>query len=431
MPQTIINFGKTWQFTPKQIVYPTNVQELKSIIKTAISLRPVGSKHSWSKGIVTAETLVSLQNMCTIQEINIEKLQVKVGAGITLKNLIAQLELKNLALSNLGSIHAQTLAGAICTGTHGTGINFQCLASQVENFEMVDGNGENHFFTNKDEEFYALLTGMGCCGIIHTITLNVVKSFQMHAITDAVDFDELIENLEKYVEGYDHFKFWWLPPSKKVMVFKNNRTQQKRNDSNFTRFIKDEVLSVAIYRLLVAVGKWNRKKFIPLFNYFLTKMGGKYFERICKSYVGFLTPLPPVHRETEWAFNYTQAKPLLKEYKELLLNDEHTYNFVQEVRFSCSDNFWLSPAYKQNTIWLPMYNMDNNNNWEEQRKKFEIWAIANNGRPHWGKEANLKNEYLKKQYVKLADFNALVKKYDPLQKFANKWNKKFYTNCNE
>ncbi|MBS1626840.1 MAG: FAD-binding protein [Bacteroidetes bacterium] len=425
MPPTIINYGRTWQFTPKQIACPTNVEELKSIIKNAESLRPVGSKHSWSKGIITHNTLVSLQNMNTIQEFNFETLQIKVGAGITLKELIIQLELKGLALSNLGSIHAQTLAGAICTGTHGTGIGFQCLASQVESFEMVDGNGENHIFTKNNADFYALITGMGCCGIIHTITLNVVKTFQMHAITDTVNLDELIENLEQYVEKYDHFKFWWLPPSKKVIVFKNNRTEQKRNDSNFIRFIKDEVLSVALYRLLVMVGKWNRKKFIPSFNRFLTKMGGKYFERICKSYIGFLTPLPPIHRETEWAFNYAQAKPLLKKYKELMLNDEHTYNFVQEVRFSCADDFWLSPAYKQNTIWLPMYNMDNNNNWEAQRKKFETWAIANNGRPHWGKEADLEYDYLQKQYIKLSEFNAVIKKYDPLNKFANNWNKKF------
>jgi hypothetical protein len=49
---------------------------------------------------------------------------------------------------------------------------------------------ENHSFTKADEGFYALLTGMGCCGIIHTITLNVVNAFQMHAITDTADFDE-------------------------------------------------------------------------------------------------------------------------------------------------------------------------------------------------------------------------------------------------
>ena len=87
------------------------------------------------------------------------------------------------------------------------------------------------------------------------------------------------------------------------MLFKNSRTEAPRNDSNLKRFFQDELVSVAMYRLLVFVGRLNRKKFIPGINRFLTIAGGRYYDRICKSYIGFLTPLPPVHRETEWAFD--------------------------------------------------------------------------------------------------------------------------------
>ena len=421
----IQNYGRTWSFTPKEIARPATVDELAQIIKAATKLRPVGSRHSWSKGIVTDEVLVSIENLSRIYEIDKTHLKVKVGAGIILKELMTALEQQGLALSNLGSVNAQSLAGAICTGTHGTGKNFQCLAAQVESFEMLDGKGENHLFTKQDETFYALLTGMGSCGIIHTITLNVVKAFQMHAVTDTAYFDELIDNLDKYVDGYDHFKFWWLAPSKKVMVFKNNRTTEDRNDSDMVRFLKDDVISVLMYRLLVFIGKLNRKKFIPGINRFLTKVGGKRFERICKSYIGFLTPLPPIHRETEWAFDSKDAQRLLKEYKELLLQHGHTYNFVQEVRFTKADEFWLSPAYKRDTIWLSMYNMDTNENWNNQLKNFEAWAIKNEGRPHWGKEADINKEYLDKQFDKLPQFRNLLKQYDPDNKFLNEWNKHF------
>ena len=130
----IRNFGRTWKFSPMQFARPASTEELMQVIKNAASLRPVGSKHSWSKGIVTDEVLVSLENLNKIYELDKERLQVKAGAGITLKSLIAWLEQQGLALSNLGSIHAQTLAVAICTGTHCTGKNFQCLAAQVESF---------------------------------------------------------------------------------------------------------------------------------------------------------------------------------------------------------------------------------------------------------------------------------------------------------
>lgn len=191
------------------------------------------------------------------------------------------------------------------------------------------------------------------------------------------------------------------------------------------RFLKDDVISVLMYRFLVFIGKLNRKKFIPSINRFLTKVGGKHFERICKSYIGFLTPLPPVHLETEWAFDSKDAQQLLREYKSILLQQGHTYNFVQEVRFTKADDFWLSPAYKRDTVWLSMYNMDTNQHWEIQLKYFEAWAIKNGGRPHWGKEATLNAAYLERQYKMLPQFRTLVNKYDPGKKFMNNWNKQF------
>lgn len=96
MKKNITNFGRTWNFNPKQITFPASVEELKHLIKTNASLRPMGSKHSWSKGIVTKDTLVSLKRFNKIITIDFEKLQVTTGAGITLKSLIFQLEKKGL-----------------------------------------------------------------------------------------------------------------------------------------------------------------------------------------------------------------------------------------------------------------------------------------------------------------------------------------------
>ena len=73
--------------------------------------------------------------------------------------------------------------------------------------------------------------GLGCFGVIHEMTLAVVPSFQMHAITDTAPFDEVIENLDDYVRGYDHFKLWWLVPDDTVILYKHKRTNAPRNDS--------------------------------------------------------------------------------------------------------------------------------------------------------------------------------------------------------
>ncbi|MEZ5029471.1 MAG: FAD-binding protein [Ferruginibacter sp.] len=263
MPKPIQNFGRLMAFIPKQIATPATVAELAASDNRRSKAEGNGFKTLWSQDIMSDETIVSLEKLNQIIDIDFENKKVKTRAGIILKDLIAALEQKGLAMANLGSIHAQTLAGAICTGTHGTGKNFQCLAAQVYSFEMLDGLGQNHVFEKHNPEFYALLTGMGSCGIIHTITLDVVNCFQMHAITDTAGFDEVIANIDQYASSYDHFKCWWLAPSQKLILFKNNRTNAKRNDNNFKRFVQDDLISVWMYRLLVWVGKFNRKKFIP------------------------------------------------------------------------------------------------------------------------------------------------------------------------
>ena len=45
-------------------------------------------------------------------------------------------------MANLGDIDRQTLAGAISTGTHGTGAAFGGLAAQVEAFTLVTATGD-------------------------------------------------------------------------------------------------------------------------------------------------------------------------------------------------------------------------------------------------------------------------------------------------
>ncbi len=289
----IENYGGTWSFRPSSASYPESAEEIAALVANANKVRVMGSRHSWSKGIVTDGTLLSLDRMNRLVRVDKEKLRVTVQAGITLRALSARLEEHGLALANLGSIDAQSLAGAISTGTHGTGRGFQCLAAQVESLELVDGEGKRRRLGKGDPDFDAVVVGLGCFGIVHEITLAVVPCFQMHAITDTAPFDEVIENLDEYVGLYDHFKFWWFVPSDEVVVYKHKRTDAPRNDSDFTRWFKDDFLSVIVYRSLVALQGLDRKALVPAMNRILTRVTGRHFDRICKSYVGFKTPSPP------------------------------------------------------------------------------------------------------------------------------------------
>ncbi|MCA9520410.1 MAG: FAD-binding protein [Myxococcales bacterium] len=421
MARRVGNFGETWSFVPARIEQPTTTDELVEIVRGARQLRVMGARHSWSRGIVTEDTLVSLDRMKRILHVDRERLRVRVQAGIRLRDLIGELDALGLALANLGSIDEQSLAGAVCTGTHGTGIGFRCLADQVEGLRLIDGRGDERAIERDDPDFPAVVVGLGAFGVVHEMTLAVVPRFQMHAITESCPFDEVIERLDAFVDGSDHFKFWWFVPNDDAVVFRQRRTDQPRNDSDLKRWFKDEFLGFAVYRAALAVQRLNRRRLVPLTNRILAGEYARRFERICKSHVAFLTPKPPVHRETEWAFDYADAKPLLRDYRKLLLDSGHAYSMPQEVRFTRGDALWASPAYGRDSIWLSMYNIDSEANWNDQLQLFETFARAHGGRPHWGKEATFDTDYLLESLPKLGDFFELIEAYDPDGRFANAW----------
>jgi FAD/FMN-containing dehydrogenase len=415
----IENFAKTWSFTPARVERPESAGELARIVRAADKVRVMGARHSWSRGIVTHGTAVTLDGMKRVVKIDREARTATVQGGIRLKELIPLLAREGMALSNLGSISEQTLAGAISTATHGTGIAWRCLADQVASLRMIDGRGDERVYRRGQPELDAVVTGLGACGVIFEVELDVVPEFQLHAVTETSRLEKVIATLDERVRAVDHFKLWWLVPSEHAVVFANTRTDAARDDREAVRWFRDELMSVAVYRSLVAVGKLDRARLIPPINRFLTRIVGRRFERTCASPVGFLTPVPPVHRETEWAFDYARAPDILEAYRRMLLADGHTYNFVQEIRFTRADGFWLSPAYGRDSVWLSMYNIARDAPWTDQMRRFEEFARSWGGRPHWGKEATFDRAHLEGQYEKLPEFRALQREHDPRGVFVN------------
>ena len=147
------------------------------------------------------------------------------------------------------------------------------------------------------------------------------------------------------------------------------RTQAAYDEAFDTLFAA--LLAVMTYRPIIALQRIWRDPLVEWTNRLMTGAYAKRFERICKSHVAFLTPEPPVHRETEWAFDYADAERLLTEYRALILGMGYSYSFLQEIRVTKADPFWASPSYGRDSLWLSHYNMDRDDRWMAQRTRFE------------------------------------------------------------
>ncbi|MDB5281367.1 MAG: hypothetical protein JWO06_442, partial [Bacteroidota bacterium] len=390
------NWANNESCVAKNFYQPENEEEIIEIVKNHPKIRVTGTGHSWNAICLSGEALLNLDHYNKVLQLDKEKRQLQVQPGIKLWQINEYLDNHGLALQNLGSISKQSLAGAISTGTHGTGINYQILGSQIEEFSLIKADGEKLVIHKERDKvlFNKALVNLGCLGIISEITLNVVPAFNLRDQTTVENFDTVIDKLDELISGTDHFKLWWFPHIEEVVVYRYTRTEEPVNDSRFRQWLMDEILSVNAYRLLLKIGSlnrdWRRNINRVLVQKFISPL-----DRIEKSYKVFNVPEPPLHRETEWAFDIKVAKDLLRQYKKMINASAHRINFLQEIRFSKGDDYVLSPAYGRDTLWLGAYNADNFG-WEELLSDFEQLAKQYKGRPHWGKESRLMNgNYLK------------------------------------
>ena len=115
------------------------VREASDVGRT---VRTFGAGHSWSPLVLTDDTLINLDKLDRIISIDVEQQLVTVQAGIRLKELNQVLPKHGLAMRNLGSIGEQSIAGAISTATHGTGLRLGGLHTQIVGMNLITASGQ-------------------------------------------------------------------------------------------------------------------------------------------------------------------------------------------------------------------------------------------------------------------------------------------------
>jgi FAD-linked oxidoreductase len=424
------NWAGNIRFTPTRIAQPSSTEEVAQLLRTAAlenrKVRCIGTGHSWSALAETRDILVNTDKLNRIISADATTGLVVVEAGAKLKHLNAQLWERGLAFSNLGSIAEQSLAGAVSTATHGSGINHQILASQIQRFTLVKPNGEVQVIdSEKDRDlFNTAIISLGALGIITEMTLKAAPRYQLHERSGLMDFDTVCDNVLDWIKEHDHLKMWWFPHTDKMMVYRYDRTLEPVNDSRLRQKMMDEWLSVTGYRAMLwwANRKPVRRKWV---NQQIVSRMLPDVNRIERSYKVFNVPEPPIHRETEWAFSIGLTPTLLREYRDMVNANGHLINFIQEIRFVKGDDYALSPCHGRDSVYVGAYNADNNG-WPELLSDFEQLAVKHQGRPHWGKEFNVGADYLRRVYPKWDDFIALRNAFDPEQRLSNPMMEKLF-----
>jgi hypothetical protein len=278
MALTLINFGRNVICKPEQILFPTDENELLDILTANCDgkIRVIGSRHSWSDAIKTDGTLIDMQNFNAVSFSEENNRQVTAGGGCSLKHLLEKLNEKNLTLPTLGIITKQTIAGAISTGTHGSGRN--SLSHYITSLRVAaydPDNGNAKIFTIENgPELEAARCSLGCLGIIIDVTLNCIPQYYVE------ESSTLQGTLEDAIKDENNAptslsQFYLLPHLWKYSVQERTIVKQNKPSSNATfyrlrRFIQIDILfhlfiiiSAGIFRSRRLVN-FSFRKILPL-----------------------------------------------------------------------------------------------------------------------------------------------------------------------
>jgi len=224
------NWSGSVQSMPRQIVKPVSIEELAHLMKMygrdERHVRVVGAGHSFTPLVQTDDILMSLENLQGVTEVNTEQNTVTVRGGTWLKRLGDDLFKRGLAQENLVDINVQSIAGAISTGTHGTGIASGSLATQVEGFTLITADGERlECSTERNPDiFKAAQVSLGTLGVVAEVKLRVVPAKRLHFKSKRESLAQCLTHLDEYKHNNDHFEFYWVPHTGWALTKANNRT---------------------------------------------------------------------------------------------------------------------------------------------------------------------------------------------------------------
>jgi L-gulono-1,4-lactone dehydrogenase len=424
------NWAGTATATPARWCRPRSEAEISAAVKDAASaglqVRALGSGHSFTPVAATDGVALDLSLWTGVVAADTRTGVVTVRSGTTLRALNAALDGLGLALANLGDIDAQTLAGALSTGTHGTGARLGGLATQIEALDLVlaDGSLVTCSASARPELFSAVRVGLGALGVITAVTLRCVPAFTLAADERPELVDEVIDRFDSFAAANDHFEFYWFPYGRNALVKRNNRLSPadaasgRRAMPGWRRFWEFEVMENGAFGALCRLGR-AVPRFIPALNR-LSSAALPTRSYTDASYRVFVTPRRVHFVESEYAVPRESLAGVLAELRRAVPRLADPVMFPVEVRVAAADDIWLSTAYGRDSAYIAIHQYAGLP-YQDYFDAFESIMAGVAGRPHWGKLHRLDAERLRSLYPRFDDFLRVRADVDPEARFGNSY----------
>jgi L-gulonolactone oxidase len=420
-----VNWAGDQRCRPARILRPAGRDELAEAIGAAAAggerVRVAGSGHSFTETALSDGTLIRLERLSGVLDADRDSGLVRVGGGTVLADLNEELARLGLAMENLGDIDRQTIAGAISTGTHGTGARLRNISAQVEGIELVLGDGSvRHLGPSTDSELLrAARVGVGALGAISAVTLRCVPAFSLLRVDSPHLRDEVLDGFQQRADEHEHFELFSFPYSDLALVLERNRTDEPpRPRGRAAAYLNDVVLENWALEALSATGK-AIPRLIPALSRLAGKLasGSRTSDRSDRV---FVNERRVRFTEMEYALPREHGPEAARRVVEWVRANRYPVFFPIEMRVSAGDDASLSPAHGRETAYIAVHQY-RGMEWRPYFEAVESIMDEYGGRPHWGKRHFQTAATLAPRYPAWEEFQRARDALDPSRVFANEY----------
>ncbi|MEE3999959.1 D-arabinono-1,4-lactone oxidase [Tenacibaculum sp. FZY0031] len=417
------NWAENVQWNPSAVALPYSENEIQQLVLKAIrcnqKIRVIGSGHSFTSLCSTDEILVTLDNFQGLISIDKEKNQATVKAGTKLSLLGELLFNEGLAMENLGDINVQSIAGAISTGTHGTGVNLKSISNQVIGLKFVNGKGEiiECSTTKNTELFKAAQVSLGCLGIITEVTLQCISTYKLKLQNKKEKLSDVLATLSERNSKNRNFEFYWIPYTNIAWTKTSNIVEDSEPDKvNFFNYWTEYILENHVFKLMCEYATIFPSQNKTVAN--ITAASISNVKKVYHSHKVYATQRMVKFHEMEYNIPAEAYQDVFKDVQKIVNSKKFNIHFPIENRWVKGDDVYMSPAYNRDSAYIAchVYNK------KDSRAYFaaleEVFK-AYGGRPHWGKMNTFNTEDIIRMYPKFTHFMTFRKEHDPENIFVN------------
>jgi L-gulono-1,4-lactone dehydrogenase len=457
--------SRVWQ--PLRVFHPTTLDNVRSIMRQAAAegcrVKAVGSGHSFADVAVTRDFLIDTHGLCKPLRLEHELLRPGVRtetlfeteAGIRVRDLNDALWNAGLGLVNMGGYDGQTIAGVISTSTHGSGIEFGPLSSQVESLVLVSANGKTYRIEpsdgitdaakwaarhpdielrQDDDWFYACQVGVGCMGVIYSVVLRVRERYYMkeertlsvwsQVKRDLLDGGVLRENshYEVLVNPYPTNGDHTCLITRRNPVAEPDTSPLLRPHRNF--LVELAAITPGASQLLLTIFNLHPPLTPTIIDSAMGALARDYIDRSYYVFnIGAANDVPAYGSEIGFTMDRYQAA--VERIFEIAAQRQRVGQAYLtspfSLRFVKASKAYMSMMYGADTCMIEFPVLKDSVGGKELLQQIETEMYAFGGRPHWGLLNFLSgaNDLIAAMYPKLPEWLAVYRQLNPNGVFDN------------